>query len=98
MLLVACFALTGCGSTVRAYDVRSVGDEHTQWSSFFLAGSVGEANVDVERVCGPGGTAAEMGVGHNVFTVALTVVTLGIYTPRVAYLTCGETASQASVR
>ncbi|CAN5820933.1 hypothetical protein BH11MYX4_BH11MYX4_48080 [soil metagenome] len=98
MLLLACFALGGCGSTVHAYNVRAVGEEHTQWNSFFLAGSVGEARVDVERACGPGGTAAEMGVHHNALTVALTIVTVGIYTPRVSTLTCGAAGAQASVQ
>ena len=96
--LSALSAITGCGSTVHAYDVRAVGEEHTQWNSFFLAGSVGEADVDVERVCGPGGTAAEMGVRHNALTVALTIVTIGIYAPRVSTVTCGEVGAQASVK
>jgi hypothetical protein len=98
LVLAVCFALTGCGSTVRAYDVRSAGDEHSQWNSFFLAGAVGEADVDVDRVCGPGRRAAEMGIGHNFLTVALTIVSLGVYTPNIAYLTCGEAVSQASVQ
>ena len=55
---------SGCAVTVRSHDVRPTGPEHTQRNSFFLWGTVGEANVSIERICGADTRAASMGVSH----------------------------------
>lgn len=80
---------------MHAYDVRDAKEEHSQWNSFFLWGAVGEADVDVPKLCGAGRAAASMAVSPTFFTVVLTVVTLGVYSPQMAYVSCGEPAPAA---
>ena len=84
----------GCATTVRVKDVRDAKDEHSEWSSFFFWGSVGAADIDIPTVCGPNRAAAAMGLRSNFGTGLLTFVTLGIYAPRVAYVSCGEPSSE----
>jgi hypothetical protein len=95
LLLLACLAMSGCATTVHSYDVRAVGDEHTQWNSFFLWGAVGKTDVDVQEICGQGQKAAEVGVKATFFTVAASIVTLGVYSPFDSFVRCGE-ATQAT--
>ena len=63
------------------------GADHDQWNSFFLWGLVGEETLDVRQFCS-GTQVAQVRTGANVLTGLVSVVTLGIYTPRMAYVWC----------
>lgn len=79
-------ALPGCAATF--VDVRvKPGEEKTQWAHFYVLGALGEAEVDVRDHC-PTARAHAVWVGEDVFTLAVSVVTLGIYTPRKVAVTC----------
>lgn len=80
---------SGCAVTVRSHDVRPTGPEHTQRNSLLLWGTVGEADVSIERICGADKRAASTGVSHDALDVALFLLTLGIYSPQSAHVQCG---------
>ncbi len=61
---------------------------HEQKLTFFIGGLVGEADVQAGQLC-PGGVARV----HNKLTFVdglLTAITLGIYAPRTAEITCAQ--------
>jgi hypothetical protein len=78
--------LSGCSATFSEPAVAP-GERHSRWTSSFLYGSVGRAEVDVREVCGCG-RAREVESGANALTIAISVATLGIYTPRRLLVTC----------
>src|SRR5688572_19823451 len=67
------------------------GADHDQWNSFFLWGLVGEETLDVRQFCS-GGRVAQVRTGANVLTGLVSLVTLGIYAPRMAYVWCAASA------
>jgi len=95
---------TGCAASF--VDPRvPAGEESTEWLDFYLIGAVGREHVDVRNHCATA-RAHEVRVGGNILTVGVSILTLGIYTPRKATITCealpptptptGETATRAS--
>lgn len=64
------------------------GEEHDEWSDFFVFGLVGEETYDVHRFCSD--EVAEVRTGGNFGTGVVSVATLGIYTPRKVYVTCAQ--------
>ncbi|MCA9599720.1 MAG: hypothetical protein KC776_40710 [Myxococcales bacterium] len=89
-LVCSTLLLTGCAATFSDPRVAA-GESHTEWNHFFLFGSVGHAVVDVRDVC-PTGRAHEVSSGENVLTLGVSVVTLGIYTPRKVKVVCEKAA------
>jgi hypothetical protein len=75
---------------VHDYSVRDVGDVHSEWESFAFWGYAGSADVDVAAICGPGREAASIAMSQNFGTVMAAIFTLGIYSPRMAYVSCGQ--------
>jgi hypothetical protein len=57
------------------------------WLPAYLFGSIGGGDLDVRDVC-PSGTAAELTIGSSFGTLGVSVVTLGVYTPREAKVQC----------
>ena len=57
-----------------------------EWQSFWLFGLAGTAEVDTRSVCPQG--VAVVRTGGNGWTGLVSVVTLGIYTPRKVYVRC----------
>lgn len=86
--LVAGLLQLGCAATFRDPRVAP-GEEKTKWAHFYLVGSLGEAEVDVRDHC-PTARAHEVWIGEDVLTLAVSVVTLGIYTPRKVAITCAK--------
>lgn len=84
--LLALGLSSGCAATFRDPRVPA-GEEKTQWAHSYVFGAVGEAEVDVRDHCATA-RAHEVWVGEDVFTLAVSIVTLGIYTPRKVAITC----------
>src|SRR5688572_20035348 len=81
-------AATGCYKATFISNPHVVrGADHNQWNSFFLWGLVGEETLDVRQFCS-GGQVAQVRTGANVLTGLVSLVTIGIYAPRMAYVWC----------
>jgi hypothetical protein len=73
------------------------GEEHEEWTDFFVFGTVGTEQVDVKKFCA-NGEAAVVKTGSNVGTGLIGVLTIGIYTPRKVYVTCAAGGRVQSAR
>jgi hypothetical protein len=94
-LLLCALALGGCFKATFIRDPEAVrGEEHDRWTSFFIFGLVGEQTLDVRQFC-PDGRVAEVETSANFLTGLVSVVTLGIYTPRKVYVTCAAQSGGA---
>ena len=94
-LLLCAIALGGCYKATFIRDPQVVkGDEHDEWTSFFVFGLVGEQNLDMHQFC-PDGRVAEVQTGANFLTGLVSLVTIGIYTPRKVYVTCAAGSGRA---
>jgi hypothetical protein len=91
--------LTGGCYKATFYKNASVvkGEEHEEWTDFFVFGLVGTERIDVKRFC-PTGEAAVVRTGGNVGTGLVGALTIGIYTPRKVYVTCAAGGPAASAR
>lgn len=89
--VVAAAVLLGSVGCYRATFYRDptveLGEEHDEWTDFFVFGLVGSEHFDVERFC-PSGQVAQVKTGGNFGTGLVSAVTIGIYTPRKVYVTC----------
>ena len=63
------------------------GVERDQWLDFWIFGLVNEQNIDVKQFC-PDGRVAQVVTGGNFGTGIVSVLTIGIYSPRKVYVTC----------
>lgn len=96
--LVAALALTVCGCATTFRDARApAGVERSEWANFYLIGLVGEAEVDVRDHC-PTGRAREVWIGEDVLTLGVSLITLGIYTPRKVAITCAAPPTERGAR
>ena len=94
-LLLCALALGGCYKATFIRDAQAIrGEEHDEWTSFFVFGLVGEQNLDVKQFC-PDGRFAEIQTGANFLTGLVSLVTIGIYTPRKVYVTCASGSGSA---
>jgi hypothetical protein len=78
-LVALCLVLSSCaapGANVRRVLLPA-----------YVFGAFGGGDLDVRDVCASG-RASDMSVGSSGRTLAVSVVTLGIYTPREARLRC----------
>lgn len=97
LLLAATLASTGCYRATFYRDASvSKGETHDEWTNFYVFGLVGDERVDVRPFC-PGGEVAAVQTGGNFATGLVSVVTIGIYTPRKVYVTC-PTATPTSAQ
>jgi len=81
-------AATGCYKATFISNPQVVrGADHDQWNSFFLWGLVGDETLDVRQFCS-GGQVAQVRTGANFLTGLVSLVTIGIYAPRMAYVWC----------
>lgn len=99
-LTLAMLLFTGCYRITFVDRSVTPGVEHDEWTDFFLFGLVGHERVEVSRFC-PSGEVAMVRTGGNFGTGLVGVVTLGIYTPRKVYVTCGagkRSAAAGTVR
>ena len=95
LLLLLLIGLAGCYRASFYTDPKLVrGLEHDQWTSFFIFGLVGTQVIDVRNFC-EGRQVAEVKTGGNFATSFVSAITLGIYTPRKAYVTCAAGPGQS---
>jgi hypothetical protein len=81
-------AVSGCYKATFHKNASVVkGAEHEEWTDFFVFGMVGSEQIDVKKFCA-NGDAAVIRTGGNVGTGVISVLTIGIYTPRKVYVTC----------
>jgi hypothetical protein len=86
LVVVAATLSAGCAATFRDPTVAA-GQTRTKWAHHYFIGAVGEAEIDVRDHC-PTARAHEVWVGEDVFTLGVSILTLGIYTPRKVAITC----------
>lgn len=90
-IAVASCVATGCFKATFE-DARSpVEVRQVVWLDGFFFGLVGAREVDTRFFCDAG--PARIGVYTNAVTWALTLLSLGIYTPRKAAVTCARPAT-----
>ncbi|MET0792554.1 MAG: hypothetical protein ABW061_13620 [Polyangiaceae bacterium] len=77
-------ALASCASTSTH---GAVAPTHDHWLPGYVLGIWGKAELDVRDDC-PNSGAASVRVGATWATLAVTVITLGIYTPREVRVQC----------
>lgn len=74
------------------------GERKLQWTGHFLWGLAGREVVDVKAWC-DGEPAYEVGTGANGGTWFVTLITLGIYSPKIVWVRCSAgPAEQTAVR
>jgi hypothetical protein len=100
-VLTALLFAGGCYSTtyvIKAVPVSPVKVEQEkveQKVNFFWWGLAGTAEINVGQVCG-GRSASRINTQHTFVNALLGVVTLGIYVPRTAFITCSEPGGQST--
>lgn len=85
VVLLAVLA-TGCYRVTYVAPHVMPGAVHDESPSFFFWGLVGEAHYDLSSFCP--GQVARVRTGMNVLDGLLTLITLGIYSPRTVSVTC----------
>src|SRR5688572_17337607 len=93
--VVAAIALSlgGCRATFSDPRVPA-GEEKSKWAHFYAIGAIGHEEIDVRDYCKTA-RAREVVLGADVFTVIVSIVTLGIYTPRKVTVTCAAESAKA---
>ena len=74
-----CLVLSACAA--RRQGARSV------WLHAYVFGAIGGGDADVRDLCASG-SARELSVGSTWATLGVSVVTLGVYTPREVKVLC----------
>jgi hypothetical protein len=85
--LALSFFTTGCVNAAFSNARVAGAERHDVWLHRYAYGLVGTRELDTRRYCARG--AAEARVFESGSTLTLTVLTLGIYSPEVARITCG---------
>jgi hypothetical protein len=94
--IAAAIATSGCRATFTDPRVPA-GEQKSRWADFFVLGAVGHEEVDIRDYCASA-RAREVVLGADVFTVLVSVVTLGIYTPRKVTVTCAKAAAAPAAK
>ena len=85
VLAVALLAFGACHRTTYT-TTRPRGETKSVWTHYYVLGLIGHAKIDAKKLC-PNGVARIVGY-QNVGHILLTVVTIGIYAPRMIAVTC----------
>ena len=80
-LLLLWLSLSAAACAAPQRTVRSV------WMPAYLFGAIGGGDLDVRDVC-PSGSADQVSLGSSLGTLGVSLVTLGVYTPREAKVRC----------
>ena len=88
VLAAALSPLTGCYGATFAAARSPERETHELWLDEYFFGLAGSGDVDTRFLCPA--APESVGVHQNGLTLALTALTLGIYTPRVARVTCAD--------
>lgn len=94
--LAACFATSSCykATVVNDQVVTTSDPTYEEWTDFFIFGLVGTEDFDVRSHCN--GPAGKVRTGGNAGTWVVSVLTIGIYTPRKVYIHCAGAAPGGS--
>ena len=84
---------TGCFKATLSDARFQHGAERDVWVDQYVFGLVGSPELDVREYCGA--QPARVGLFENGWSFAVTLLTLGLYTPRVATIACAAPASSA---
>ncbi len=87
-VLAASLVLSGCYTATFTTPRAPSTEAHEVWLDGFLFGLVGGAPVDARFYCST--EPATVGVRESPLSWGTAVLTLGIYTPRVASITCAS--------
>lgn len=87
-LAAALWPLTGCYGATFAAPRSPERETHEVWLDEYFFGLAGSGDVDTRFLCPA--APESVGVRQNGLTLALTALTLGIYTPRIARVTCAN--------
>lgn len=90
----AALTLSACANvtiTKGGGDPVSASPNYEDSKSYFIGGLVGEHTVDVKKAC-DGGEAKQMQSRTTFLNGVVSILTLGIYTPRTARVWCEEKA------
>jgi hypothetical protein len=92
VLAFASSSATGCFKATLS-DARFARERHEVWVDQYVFGLVGSPELDVREFCGDG--AARVGFFENAWAVSSTLLSLGLYTPRVATIACAGPRSRS---
>src|SRR5438045_482160 len=91
--LACALALVGCYKATFVRDPEAIkGVQQDKWVDFFIFGLVNEQTFGTHEFC-PGGRIAQVQTGGNFGTGIVSLLTLGIYTPRKVWVTCAADAA-----
>jgi Bor protein len=96
-LLLAAFVsgAIGCYKATFVRDPQAIrGIEQDRWNNFFIFGLVGEHDFHVREFCHDG-RVAQIQTGGNFGTGLVSLLTIGIYTPRKVWVTCAAPGGTA---
>lgn len=94
--LIALMSLGGCYSTTYVAKSRQPSTVKVeQKMDFYWWGLSGQGEINVAQSCGDRG-AARINTQHTAVNTLLGIVTLGIYVPRTAFITCGQTEGSST--
>jgi hypothetical protein len=90
-LAIAALVLSLVGCATQRFDVRSGADNaasHDDYQSFWIGGIGQKEEIDAAKVCGGAAKVQRVETQLTLGNIGLTVLTLGIYTPRQIRVYC----------
>lgn len=94
VLVFASSSATGCFKATLSDARFQPREQHEIWVDQYVFGLVGSPELDVRDFCGDG--PAQVGFFQNAWAVGTTLLSLGMYTPRVATIACAAPPAQRS--
>lgn len=79
---------TGCASQTAHLRPKQISASHSETQAFFLGGIAQEKTLDAAKVCEGTQNVVKVESKQEASDVVLSVLTLGIYTPRTAKVFC----------
>ena len=95
MFTGGCYSTTYVNKAVPVSPVKAEQKRVEQKMDFFWWGLAGTAEINIGQVCGGRG-ASRINTQHTFVNALLGAVTLGIYVPRTAFITCSEAGGQST--
>jgi hypothetical protein len=90
-LAIAALLLSLVGCATQRFDVRSGGENaasHDDYQSFWIGGIGQKEEIDAAKVCGGAAKVQRVETQLTPGNVGLTILTIGIYTPRQIRVYC----------
>lgn len=91
VVAITTLATTGCFKATFSDARFQPAAERDVWVDEYVYGLVGSPELDVRDYCGA--QPARVGLFENGWSFTLTLLSLGLYTPRVATIACAAPAS-----